>query len=424
MSVEALPAPSGGTPPAAHLADDRDLRRWWTLAAFALLVRFLIMPYGGFPVDIGTFKAWSQALTDRGPSAFYGAGFADYLPGYLYVLWLIGEVNAVVRFSDQAHLFALKLPAAIADLVTAWFVFALARRFESRWALALSASYLFNPGIIFNSAYWGQADAVGAVFAVAGIAALGVASPIWSAVLLAMGAVIKPQTAPAMIPAGLYLLRTLTRPAQGPPRWDLLLGAAVAGAATLVLIILPFDLSPLRLIGVMRTSLSVYPFSSVVAFNVWGATQRFWVSDGLRWLGVPHYTIGLAATLTALTVVALWAWRHPTVRGVTAAAAVALLVTFMLPTRIHERYLLPALPFFAIAAATDRRFGAVYLGLSALFALNLLYAYTRPYAQTFLLPGWLESTVFADLTTRVWSGAGVLLLVAAAYVMLTWRGHK
>ena len=417
MSTEALPSSS-----AADTAGDRDLRRWWNLAAFALLIRFLIMPYGGFPVDIGTFKAWSQGLTDQGPTAFYGAGFADYLPGYLYILWLIGEVNAVVRFSDQAHLFALKLPAALADIITAWLIFALARRLKSRWALALSASYLFNPGIIFNSAYWGQADSVGAVFSVAGIAALGVASPIWSAVLLTVGAVIKPQTVPAMIPAGLYLLRTLTRPPEGPPRWDLLLGAAVAAVATLVLIILPFDLSPLRLIGVLRTSLSVYPFSSVVAFNFWGAMQRFWVGDELRWLGVPHYTIGLAATLAALAAVAIWAWRHPTRRGVVLAAAVALLSLFILPTRIHERYLLPAIPFFAAAAAVERRMVGVYAGLSAVFLLNLLYAYTRPYAQTFLLPGWLDSTVFADATTRVWSGLGVLMLVVAFYVLLTWRG--
>lgn len=422
MSTGTVSSPPAADP-AGHPAGERDLRRWWTLAAFALLARFLIMPYGGFPVDIGTFKAWAQALTDRGPSAFYGGGFADYLPGYLYILWVISEINAVVRFSDQAHLFALKLPAALSDIVTAWIIFALARRLGSRWALALSVSYLFNPGIIFNSAYWGQADSVGAVFAVAGVAALGVASPIWAAVLLTVGAVIKPQTAPAMIPAGVYLLRTLSRPDEGPPRWDLLLGAAVAAVATLVLIILPFDLSPLRLIGVLRTSLSVYPFSSVVAFNFWGAAQRFWVGDELRWLGVPHYTIGMAATLTALAVVAVWAWCHPTRRGVVMAAAVALLVTFILPTRIHERYLLPAIPFFAAAAAVDRRMLGVYAGLSVVFLLNLVYAYTRPYAQTFLLPGWLDGTVFADAATRAWSGLAVLLLAAALYVLFTWRGE-
>jgi Gpi18-like mannosyltransferase len=403
---------------------EREVRAWWTLAAVAALLRAVIMPYGGFPVDIGTFKAWSQAIVENGPAAFYGGGFADYLPGYLYILWVIGEINQAVHFSDQAHLFALKLPAALADIITAGLIFIVARRWKSSWALPLAASYLFNPGIVFNSAYWGQADAVGAAFALAGVGMLGSGSPIVAAVLIALGAVIKPQTAPVAIPAAIYLLRTLTRPHDGPPRWDLVLGAGAAGAATLVLIMLPFHLSPLGLIGVLRTSLSVYPFSSVVAFNFWGATMRFWVGDEMRWFGVPHYVIGMAATLAGLGAVAVWAGRHPTMRGVVLASAVALLVTFMLPTRIHERYLLPAIPFAALAAAVDRRMAVVYAGLSVVFVLNLVYAYSRPYVDTFVLPGWLDTTVFSEPATRVWSALAMLMLVAAFYVMFTWRDAK
>jgi len=104
--MTALPS----APPEGPLAE-HDVRLWWNLAAVALLLRFLVMPYGGFPVDIGTFKAWASSLAESGPAAFYGAGFADYLPGYLYVLWIIGEVNRIVRFNDPAFLFALKLPA-------------------------------------------------------------------------------------------------------------------------------------------------------------------------------------------------------------------------------------------------------------------------------------------------------------------------
>lgn len=398
---------------------DREVRAWWTLAACALLLRFLIMPYGGFPVDIGTFRAWATGLAEKGPAAFYGAGFADYLPGYLYVLWVIGEINQVVRLSDQAFVFALKLPAAICDVAAAWVVFALARRMGSGWALPLSVSYLFNPGIVFNSAYWGQADAVGTLFALSGVALLGVASPLLPAVLLTVAALIKPQTAPAMIPAGLYLVRALARPAHGPPRWDLLMGAAVAAAATLVLIILPFGLSPLGLIGVLRVSLGVYPYSSVVAFNFWGAAQGFWVGDGVRWLGVPLYLLGTTAAAAALVVVAVGALRRPTLRGTVLACSVALLATFVFPTRIHERYLLPAIPFFAAAAAADRRMVGVYAVLSVVFALNLLFAYTRPYVQTFALPGWLESTVFSTAGTRALSVAAVLAFLAALWILFT-----
>lgn len=409
--------------PPPMLADvapaDREVRLWWTLAAGALLLRFLIMPYGGFPVDIGTFRAWATGLAENGPAAFYGAGFADYLPGYLYVLWFIGELNQIVRLSDQAFLFALKLPAATCDITTAWVIFVLVRRMGTGWALPLAASYLFNPGIVFNSAYWGQADAVGAVFALSGVALLGVASPLLPAVLLTIAALIKPQTAPAMIPAGLYLLRALVRPAHGPPRWDLLLGAVAASAATLVLVILPFGLSPLGLIGVLRISLGVYPYSSVVAFNFWGAAQGFWVEDTVRWLGVPLYAYGTGAAVTALVLVVVGALRRPTLRGTVLACSVALLATFVFPTRIHERYLLTAIPFFAVAAAADRRMLGVYAALSVAFALNLLFAYTRPYVPTFTLPAWLESTVFSTVGTRAISVVVVLAFLAALWILFT-----
>jgi dolichyl-phosphate-mannose-protein mannosyltransferase len=396
---------------------ERDVRVWWNLAAAALLIRFVIMPYGGFPVDIGTFKAWANSLAERGPAAFYGAGFADYLPGYLYVLWVIGEIHKVVRFNDPAFLFALKLPAALADVATAWIIFTMGRRFGAPGALALSASYLFNPGILFNSAFWGQADAVGALVVLAGIALLDVASPVVVAILLAAGSLIKPQSAPAVIPAALYLIRTLSRPPSGPPRWDVLMGTALAALATLVMIILPFGLSPIRLLGVLRTSLGVYPYSSVVAFNFWGATQGFWQSDGVRWFGVPLYALGTAATLVAIAAIAVWSWRHPTVRCVVLASAASVLVTFVLPTRIHERYLLTAIPFFAIASAIDRRMIAVYVGLTLVFTTNLVFAYTRPYVQTFSVPGWLEATLYSVVGTRTLSALGVAVLVVALVLL-------
>jgi hypothetical protein len=417
MTPETLPALLADARP-AH----REVRTWWMLAAAALVLRFVIMPYGGFPTDIGTFKAWAHNLAERGPAAFYGAGFADYLPGYLYVLWIIGEANSVVRFNDQAYLFALKLPAAMADIATAWLLFAMGRRLGSPWALPLSASYLFNPGIVFTSALWGQADAVGAVFAVAGIAALGRGAPVVPAVLLTLAAVVKPQTAPAAIPAGLYLLRTLARPREGPPRWDLVLAAGVAALAALVVVVLPFGRSLPGLVGVLQTSLGVYPFSSVVAFNLWGALQGFWVSDEIRWLGVPLWAIGLALTVAALGAVGVWGWRHPAPSAAVLAAGVALLATFVLPTRIHERYLLPAIPLLAAAAVVDRRMVWVYGGLSLVFYLNLAYAYTRPYAGTYALPAWSEATLFSDPMTRVWGALAAALLGAAFYVLFTARG--
>ena len=63
--------------------------------ALALLVRVLIAPRLGFYGDLRLFKMWATQLDEVGLHRFYAQGqFADYPPGYLYVLWLLGKLSA------------------------------------------------------------------------------------------------------------------------------------------------------------------------------------------------------------------------------------------------------------------------------------------------------------------------------------------
>jgi hypothetical protein len=71
----------------------------------------------------------------------------------------------------------------------------------------------------------------------------------------------------------------------------------------------------------------------------------------------------------------------------------------------------------------DRRNLGLYAALSGVFFLNLLYAYTRSYAQTFALPGWLETTIFSDGGTRVLSTLATMTVPWAFSVLFTWRGE-
>ena len=73
----------------------------------------------------------------------------------------------------------------VADLGVAWLIYLIGVRFlgehpPTRWlgsgariGLIGAAVYLFNPGTVFNSAVWGQMDAVGAFVLLAGIYFLG-----------------------------------------------------------------------------------------------------------------------------------------------------------------------------------------------------------------------------------------------------------
>ncbi len=398
----------------------RDARVFWALFAAAALVRAVIMPYGGFPTDIGTFKAWAAAMAEKGPAGFYGGGFADYLPGYMYVLWLIGELHAALRFSDQALLFVLKIPAAAADLLGAFLIWRLAARFSgARPALLIAIVYLWHPALIFAGAYWGQSDSVGATLALAAVALFLRRHPLaWAVGAAAF--LVKPQTSPVMAVIGLLLVRRALFPGEsGPdarPRPAPVVTAALVAAATITLLDAPFRVGLVKLVTLVRNAVGVYPYGSVVAFNLWGAVQGFWRSDAARLAGLPLFAWGALATGAGLAAVLAAVWRQPRDEMVILGSAAALVATFLLPTRIHERYLIPALPFLALGTAVDRRAWGPYLWLSLLLLLNLVYAYTRPYVQTFTLPPWLEQSLFSDPATRGMSLAALLSLP-----WLLWR---
>ena len=101
--------------------------------AVALVVRVLIAPHVGFYGDLRLFRLWAGRLDAVGPHKFYVPGqFADYPPGYLYVLWLIGKL------SSSPGYVLLKLPAIVGDLGLAWIAGTFAARIaptsvRARW---------------------------------------------------------------------------------------------------------------------------------------------------------------------------------------------------------------------------------------------------------------------------------------------------
>ena len=96
----------------------------WALPALllsGLIVRLFFINNEGFKTDISTYDAWAISLAQHGFGSFYSTiGFADYPPGYFYILAAIGHVWQTFFSAHDAGYTVLrdlvKVPAILADL--------------------------------------------------------------------------------------------------------------------------------------------------------------------------------------------------------------------------------------------------------------------------------------------------------------------
>jgi dolichyl-phosphate-mannose-protein mannosyltransferase len=106
-----------------------------TILVLGLFLRVFIaaglLPQSGFTIDIGDFTAWGQRMAAVGPEHFYEESyFADYPPGYLYVLWLLGAIGSWLAPMAGMDITGglVKVPGVLADVAVAWLLFVIARR--------------------------------------------------------------------------------------------------------------------------------------------------------------------------------------------------------------------------------------------------------------------------------------------------------
>jgi dolichyl-phosphate-mannose-protein mannosyltransferase len=336
---------------------------WGVLVwAGAAVVRLVLVALPGHPVDVGAFHAWAARLAEVGPRAFYAPGvFVDYLPGYLLVLWPLGLLVRSFPFLAPE---VLKLPPAVADFAVAYW---LRRLGGPRGGLA-AAAYLWNPAVLLAGPWWGQAESVAVAWLVGSAWAWHQARPGWAGLLFALGALTKPQYAAA----GVVLLLGL---AQGWPGVRVVAGTAGSFLATVVGCGFLFGLWPWDLVRLALGAAATYPYGSVNALNLWYLLGWNWKPDPTGALGLPA---GVWGTMLALAAVA-WAGARVAGRGevglAALGAAAASASVFAFATRMHERYLFPAVPFVLLAWSWKRARSWLWAAASGVLLCNLVYGF-------------------------------------------------
>jgi dolichyl-phosphate-mannose--protein O-mannosyl transferase len=415
----------------------------WALPALVfagLVVRLLFIGNEGFKTDVQTFEAWAMALAEHGYAKFYGStGFADYPPGYFYILGIVGQIwEALFKSSDGGHYVVLKalvkLPAILADLGVGVLAYAIVRRFASAgMALAAAALYLFNPAVIYNSAAWGQVDSIAGGLALFAIYCLlrsdddAPGRPSWWIVagwlLIAYSLLIKPQAA-VLLP----LMLAFAFGDRDRRRGRLISTAIGIAAAVLLALVLVEPFHPGNpaaafawLFGRYSYGSDVYAFNTVNAFNLWAIRGTFWQPDtnpinafGTFSLG-PQYLWGILLVLAA---VALVVWRYlqdRTPRALLEGCAVATIAFFVLATRMHERYLFNGLLFTIVCLPFARRYFWSSVALTVVLYANLQYSLQYLYVMDNHVPGVNAQNLWGPATS---------LFAAIAVATFFWLGYQ
>ena len=416
--------------------------------AVALLVRVAISeffaPNSGFGVDVTNFSAWAYELADKGPGGFYKPGYwADYPPGYLYLLWGLGSLARgwTEATGGTALVEALiKVPAILGDVAGGAMLFFLVRRFfDRRVAVAAAAVYVLNPGVIFDSAVWGQIDGFGTFILLAALYALARGWTEASSALAVLAALVKFQFAfliPIIFVVGLKRHvwgRSSDAALDGRRDYLRVLTSLSAGVVTMALLIWPFGLSlysradPSRSLWDKFVEIAgTYPGLSVNAFNLWmnpisnlAAQDGAWGDDRLPVVAIGSFTITwqLVGAVLFFAVAALAfrvVWRRDDAPALLFAVLLVSVAFFVLPTRVHERYLFPALAFAAPFVVRSWGWRAAYGVLSISFFLNIYYAYTVGYFNN---PDVVRDPL---LGATLLSPPGIYLLSFTSVLVLVW----
>ncbi len=399
------------------------IRSHWLLLGLWLGVGVLLrLPFlwdSGFHYDTGTYKAWALKLSDPAqPLQIYQQGyFADYPPLYMYVLAALGWLARHLGLDNGAHFTALiKLPALLCDLAVASLIYRhTATRIPASGhhglALLAASLYWLNPAIIFDSAVWGQTEAVLALLLVSAWIHWRQAR-LWAA-SLALGAAVafKPQGLIFAYVYGLSLLISL-------PLRDTLRQALI-GLGAFLAIIWPFarEQNLDWIFQLYFSTASTYDYLSVNAYNFWAIWGWNWAKDPGHWLGLPIQlwaALIAAAGLSGIAVRCGWQWRRSLTlesRGELAAWAFALaaLLFFMFAPRMHERYIISLLPMLALLPHTPySRLLMLLWSASSLANMGYVYHY------------YIELDEIAPASTPFLRGLAGINLALTLFSLMLW----
>ena len=378
------------------------------LILLGTIVRLVLAPFGRYDTDNAVLAFRASRIASLPLRSLYAtnAGVIDHLPGDLWFMWYVTNAySALVTHPDylsRSFLIVTKLVPIGTDVAAAFALFLLGRDLAGPKAGVLAAAlYAFNPGPIFIASIWDQWDSISTCALLFAIWFFVRRRYAFAAAALTYSALIKPQYSAIGLLFALAFFRWNVLPflrAAFAKRgsWRALarpigaaLGAVAAAVVTAAGLLVPFGVGfwPLntqfdiweRIEYVYR----VHDETSENAFTLWATPL---VGNGVNdwqfhFLGLEIGTWGrIFLGLGLVAVLALW-WIRGSERAFVWACLAMTFCLFMLPTRIHERYLFPTVALAVLAAAIQPQRLWFCFSISAMFTINVIAVFWFAHAK-------------------------------------------
>ncbi len=374
-------------------------------AVIGLLLRFVLAYRSmGHSTDMNCFSAWADMLSSNGIGSFYSSDtFTDYPPGYMYILTVLGYIKNAFAITRGVENMILRSPAIICDIIAAGMIYHIGKKnFSKEQSGLMSVFYIFNPAVILNSSLWGQVDAVYLVFIIAALYFVMKKRLMSGFAVFALAVLFKPQSlilSPVFIFASVEYLFS-----DGVSKKKNINFFASVIVALLVLILpmIPFGLS--EVIKQYGATLSQYAYATVNAFNLWGALGLNWTDLNLALTVIGYVFIALICVVSAMI---YFKTKNESKYFVT--AAFLYFATYMLSTKMHERYAFCAiaLAFIAYIFNKQRKHFMLFLFITVSQLINtawVLYVYETDISKYFksafiIIASVLNIILFAFMVT-------------------------
>jgi len=406
----------------------RALPLW--IALGVLVLGLLAAPHVYHQYDVvDCFLAWAHATGGARPSDAYtpgaGADDCDYPPLVPYFLAATegARLLAGAPLLSTLTLLFLKLPNLVAQFLLAPTALAGLSGLGDFRAAQMAALFLAaSPAFFVNAALWGQFDVLLTLFLVASVLALLRDQPMLAGAALGLALATK-FLAIVLVPVlALYAWKRF-----GPR--EVLRGAGTA-LLVMVLLAVPHVLAGRgkAVLLAYTGAVGYYPYRTAEAYNTWYLLDRYDVlvrgmsppearRDDREVFGlVTYHHLGLFAFGVATGFVLVALGRRATPQALLWAASLELFAFFMLPTQVHQRYIVPLVAMLALLAPLSRPALLLFAAVTATATLNQGLDLVRalPAAP---LAGAL-GTADLPLATRVARdvGAGVAAINIALFV--------